>query len=180
MWNPYYGVGSSMCFDSDSTFKYIWRTGLLSGESTGKWYQKNDTLILNSNKQPLQAIYLNQKKRTQEYVSIKVRNYNDSTEVPFIRCKAIFGDSTQNGYTNELGELTFNSTKIDTLKLYSLEFGDRIITTSNDANHFEMWLVETTTYQEPYSYFTNSIWIQKNNMILDDSRKREFHLVKNK
>lgn len=181
-WNPVYGVASSIHFDSDSTFKFEWVTGLIRGGSCGIWYQYNDTIVLNSNKQPLQPIYLNQERRDQQYVSLKIRNYGDSSVIPFLRSKAVSGDTIIGGYTNELGELTFNLPRCDTIKLNSLEFGNQVIVCSSEVNHFDIWLVEKPLNDdyEPYTFFTNSIWMMKEKSIFDDSLQREFELIKRK
>lgn len=179
-WAPGYSVASSIEFDSDSTFNYEWVTGLINGGSSGTWYQHNDTIILNSYRQPLQPVYLNQEIRKQQYFSLKIRNYSDSLDVPFVRCEAIAGDTMMGGYTNEIGELIFNLPKIDTINLNSLEFGKQVIVSLPEVNHFDIWLVEKPLNYEPYAFFTNSIWILEERSLIQDSTQRKFELLKRK
>ncbi|MGB1241334.1 MAG: hypothetical protein ACPG49_02360 [Chitinophagales bacterium] len=179
-----YDVGANIQLNSDKTFEYNWREGLLWGTTFGVWELKKNTLILNSNKQPEKT-----NKETHNLL-IQPSAKENELEVKLIDKK-----------TNEplflaICLLKYNSTVIE--EVLSDEFGVCILTKYKQAKKLhisslgckdlEVSLDSLTgnsyTIEIPcnlfsyYNYFTNRKWRIKGNRIYDPKIKTDKYTEK--
>ena len=174
-----YEWGSSIYLNNDSTFSYKWQTGLIIGETRGRWSIQNDSLILNSDWQP-------QKDTTPDYYLID-RNIMDSGEMVF---ELFFPDTTDalpgaNGLmfkNNDTiawalsdldGKMLFPRQDFDSIRIYYIGIkGIKIV--DKDYDYYKIVAVEDPSVYV-YEYFTDEKWGILRDSLIDNTENEYYY-----
>jgi hypothetical protein len=169
--------GSSVSINEDSTFTYIWQTGLIIGKTTGKWQKKDKYLILNSDLQPRIDI-------TPDYFLLEAQNLNSNA----IKINLFWPDSTtlpgavgimyKNGdtiylHTSDLkGQLIFPKQIFDSLKIQFIGLKD--IKIQDNVNDF-FRILTVDSMEDTYEYFNNEKWKILKDCLIDKTKNRYYY-----
>jgi len=161
-WYGVYGVGAEITLEADSTFTYEWYQGLIGGTTSGKWKQNGNTLILNSDLQPEDAIQsckvIEVSSTPSEQVRIDIVDQN-GMPLPFTYCM-LKDDSilTVAGSANVEGQIEFDAQPSDSL-LFRYPGGDVVaIPIIAKATYYK---VEIRYFDHYYEYFTDEKWLYR-------------------
>lgn len=181
-----YGVSAELEVQKDGTFIYNWQEGLIFGVTKGTWLRDNNTLVLNSEKQPdPDTLYqiLEYGKREQSGITINIVD-ESICPVPFAACVILVNgkeqerigmSSNENGicfFNKDIEEVMINEIYIKHIDYHPVEY--KLDKDKADNNFFTILIKEK---ESPYMYFVNQRWqIQyriwdKNKCLLNGKRR---------
>jgi hypothetical protein len=170
--------GSNISLNKDSTFIYKWQTGLIYGETTGKWKLSGNNLVLDSDLQPQKdtpsSFYIIDKRNTNSSDIVFDLYFPDSTDVLIGANGLMFhdGDTIRNVFSDIHGNMRFPKQENDSIKILFIGLKDILISDSvND--YFKIATVDNNGNM--YEYFTNETWQVRGNHLIDKSKNQNYY-----
>ncbi|WP_288985207.1 hypothetical protein [uncultured Flavobacterium sp.] len=160
--------GSSLKINNDSTFVFNWQTGLMSGETKGKWKRKDNILILNSEQQPIKDTLPNffikrQYDTNSDSISFKIF-WPHLEPLPSTNCSVFAkGQKIIEKTGDNDGNIVLLKVDCDSIKIQFIGLRD-IVLKSRFKNNIE--IITRDLPETGYEYFTDkTLKIRKDRLI---------------
>lgn len=185
VWTETYGLGGILHLKKDMTFKYAWHTGLLEGVTLGTWTTYNDSIILNSEKQPSEHDFQIQRQefKSSDSLTILLTDlYNNN--LAFAECLMISESTESNKISTDIhGYLTFKKEFTDSLIIKYPGYRTVKLAINSTNSFLHLNLIETIDF---YKYFTNQTLMRNAKGLYGEFRdysgeieRRQFNKIKN-
>lgn len=170
--------GSHISLNRDSTFIYKWQSGLIYGETIGKWKLEVNNVVLNSDLQPPKDTPTNfnilDKRFTNSSDIVFDLFFPDSTTVLAAATGLMFhnGDTIRNIISDLNGNMRFPKQENDSIKILFIGLKDILI--SDSVNDY--FKIATIDYLDNMvEYFTNEPWRVRGNHLIDKSKNQYYY-----